>query len=426
MPTKKPSVAKPTLSPTKAPVFLFPVTQLIGPGMLSKQAAQGYSVALTDNYILVGGFYDNNKTGAAWLYNRSGEFLQKLTTNNFGATTPKSEYMFGLSVAMTDDVIVIGAPRDSNRLGAVFVFTKQEGDKFVEKQKLMFINPWELTGGADGGTGTHLSNEVGFSVAVTPTGNRIVAGAPAHNYGRGAVVVYALNSGDDGQYEFEALLTTAEQVGLSVLGMSVAVNAEGNLIFAGAPEASSMSTDDYTNGGTWTFTRNNANVWKQRGGMLRGKLGTDPESLCKQGFSVSLNSAGTRALVGGPSNNELEGGAWVFDYNAKTNAWIESAFLYPQSVDTLPEFGHSVALSEDGTVAVLGGPKDSNNVGAACVFALQQETGIWLEVQKLTPTHTVDNARMGHAVAIRGKNTVLAGGPYHYALQGAVWLFEGF
>jgi hypothetical protein len=61
-------------------------------------------------------------------------------------------------------------------------------------------------------------------------------------------------------------------------------------------------------GVTWMFTRS-AGVWSQYGNML---LGTGSVGFAGQGASVALSADANTALVGGPDDNNNAGAAWVF------------------------------------------------------------------------------------------------------------------
>ena len=59
--------------------------------------------------------------------------------------------------------------------------------------------------------------------------------------------------------------------------------------------------------GQWVFTRSDG-VWTQQGGKL---VGSGPIS-GGLSSSVSLSSDGSTAIVGGPNDNNDTGAAWVY------------------------------------------------------------------------------------------------------------------
>ena len=79
------------------------------------------------------------------------------------------------------------------------------------------------------------------------------------------------------------------------------------------------------------------------------------------------------ALIGGPDDNSLVGAAWVFTRSGAT--WTQQGPKLTGSDETgAGEFGTSVALSADGNTALIGGPSDNDRLGAAWVFTRSGST----------------------------------------------------
>jgi hypothetical protein len=88
--------------------------------------------------------------------------------------------------------------------------------------------------------------------------------------------------------------------------------------------------------------------------------------------------------------------------------------------------GSSVALSADGTTAIVGGPTDSSNAGAAWVFT--QSGGVWTQQgSKLVGIGAASPANQGSSVALSADgNTAIVGGSgdnFNSLQAGAVWVF---
>jgi hypothetical protein len=144
------------------------------------------------------------------------------------------------------------------------------------------------------------------------------------------------------------------------------------------------------------------------------------------GTAVAFSADGSRALVGAPA----EGAAYVFLRSG--DDWILEARL-PASGSQDTSFGTSVALSPDGTVALVGapftacpGPFFSPDCGA--VYAFARQGGVWQLEEKLTepPSGARDN-RFGLSLALSGDGSVaLIGVPYDYCegFCGAVFAFN--
>jgi hypothetical protein len=88
-----------------------------------------------------------------------------------------------------------------------------------------------------------------------------------------------------------------------------------------------------------------------------------------QGFSVALSGDGNTALVGGPADNANTGSVWVFTNGGGT--WTQQSNLIGTGASGAAGQGNSVAMSEDGTTAIIGGALDLHRTGAAWVFVSQ-------------------------------------------------------
>jgi hypothetical protein len=135
---------------------------------------------------------------------------------------------------------------------------------------------------------------------------------------------------------------------------------------------------------------------------------------------VAISADGSSAIVGGPidggSPPSTKGAAWVF---------TRSGGVWSQQGDKLVGAGavgsgwqgSSVAISADGNTAIMGGPFDNNNTGAAWVFT--RSGGVWSQQgSKLLGTAAVGEAEQGASVAISAYgSTAIVGG------SGAAWIF---
>lgn len=100
----------------------------------------------------------------------------------------------------------------------------------------------------------------------------------------------------------------------------------------------------------------------------------DGDSNDQFGREVAVSADGTTALVGNPEdenrNGENAGAAYVFERTG--GSWAQEAKLAAYDDDDDDEFGVSVAVASDGTTAIVGASDDSaldaRDVGAAYVF----------------------------------------------------------
>ena len=124
----------------------------------------GRSVSISGDYVVAGApYYYTYDSGAAYVYKRSGTtWGSQIKINASDAVTSE---LFGYSVAISGDTIIVGASRDdemADDAGAAYVF-ERSGLQWYEQAKLLASN-------------TTADGEFGQSVAVS--GNTVVVGAP--------------------------------------------------------------------------------------------------------------------------------------------------------------------------------------------------------------------------------------------------------
>jgi len=316
---------------------------------------QGVSVALSadGNTALVGGVFDY-PNGAAWVYARSGGVWTQQGSKLVGTGVEGSYFAEqGRSVSLSADgnTAIVGGDADNNGAGAAWVFTRSGG-------------VWTQQGGKLSGTGAVLPSGQGWAVALSGDGNTAMVGGPGDNGGYGAAWVYT-RSGGVWTQQGSKLVGTGE-VGFGAQGNAVALSADGNTALVGA-------SGDNNVGAAWVYTRSGV-VWTQQGGKLVG-AGAVWDMDEPPGISVSLSGDGNTALVGGPSVNDGAGAAWM--YTRSVGVWTQrgSNLVGAGAVGNAAQ-GTSVALSADGTTAIVGGPCDGAlpcgpihyPIGAAWVF----------------------------------------------------------
>ncbi len=278
-------------------------------------------------------------SGAAYVYTRNGStWIQRsyLKASNVGAGD-----LFGDSVAVGDDTIVIGAPQESSaatgvngngsdntapQSGAAYIFTRS-GNTFVEEAYVKASN----TGANDG---------FGNSVAVS--GASVLVGAPfedssatsvngdENNDGSpnaGAAYVFTKTNGDWLQ---EAYLKASNAEAEDFFGSSVALS--GNIAVAGAVGEDSVATGVNGNeednsatssGAAYVFQRKDA-IWNKINYLKASNTGASDNF----GFSVSvsrgtiligadLEDSGATGVNGSQASNSASGSGAAYTYVIK-------------------------------------------------------------------------------------------------------------
>ncbi|MCW3069561.1 MAG: Cadherin-like beta sandwich domain protein, partial [Solirubrobacterales bacterium] len=391
-------------------------------------ALLGFSVALSadGDTALVGGPRDNGFAGAVWVFTRSGGIWTqqgpKLTGGE--ATTGGSpgcgeaageeadECSVGRSVALSGDgnTAIVGSPRETGpcprssecaNQGAAWVFTRSG-------------STWSLQTKLTGGTEETGEGRFGHSVALSADGNTALAGAPSDHSAPGAAWVFTRSGSTWAQQGSK--LTAGEEQGEGHLGGSAALSGDGSTALIGGPG------DNGYAGAAWVFKRFGSGseaFWSQVGTKLTG---TEEQGASHFGFSVTLSGDATTGLVGGRADNSHAGAAWAFALSGSSWAQQGKKLTAGAEGSAEAEFGYSLALSQDGKLALIGAPRQEGSVGAAWLFARSADT--WIQDgPKLTGDQS-HKGLFGMSVALRADGTTaLVGAPNEDGKAGAVWVF---
>ena len=397
-------------------------TKLVGTGPTGTNAEQGSSVAISGdgNTALVGGWNDDNATGAVWVFTRTGGVWSQQGAKLVPSDAVKvAAVSVGVSVSLSTDgnTALVGGYVDNNGAGAAWVFTRSGGVWTQQGSKLV-------------GAGAVGLARQGFAVAISGDGNTAVVGGYDDNSSAGAAWVFTRSGGvwtPQG-----SKLAGTDAVGNAQQGHSVAISGDGNTIVIGG------WLDDQATpgaGAAWVFTRSGG-VWTPQGNKLVGTGGTGLYSAA-QGFSVAMSSDGNTLVSGGYTSDEsfagstsIPGAAWVFTRSGGVWAQLDSKLFGTGAVPGIIEQGIAVGISGDGNTIGVGGYRDSNDIGATWIFvsgapasatnlAFVQQPTDTVAGQPISPAVTVQLQDSGSSpVAQAGVSIVLALGSGTGTLSG--------
>ena len=306
----------------------------------------------------------------------------------------------GYAVALSSDgnTAIVGGYNDGGGAGAAWIFIRRDGLWLQQGPKLR----------GDGATDTQPFQ--GKSVALSADGNTAILGAPGDSGSAGAAWVF-VRSGEVWTQQGPKLVGSGA-VGAAAQGQSVAISGDGSFAAIGGP------ADDDNVGATWMFSRHDG-VWAQGGPKL---VGAGAEGRANQGVAVALSADGTTAIIGGYSDAANTGAAWIFAQAG--GAWIQQGpKLVGDGHSANATEGLSVALSADGDTAIVGGPQDRLQAGAAWVFV--RTAGRWTQQgSKLVAPASGRPSLFATSVALSGDGDIaMVGAPDDNAGAGAVWVF---
>lgn len=257
------------------------------------------SLSADGSTAVVGGYADNNATGAVWVFkSNNGNWTEtgKLSPADPSVNYGNGNVYFGWSIMISADAstIAVGGYGDNYYLGAVWIFNYSSGVWSQQGSKLV---PSDFTPQNNG----YNSNDVGYSVSLSADGNTVSTGGPADNGGLGASWVFARANGNWTQQGTK--INPNDGTNSQDFGYSTGLSADGNTLFAAAP------VDNGLIGAVWSFKNTNGN-WAQQGTKLAPAAANGANLYV--GFCLSVTGDGGTLLTGAPIDDSYNGSAYVF------------------------------------------------------------------------------------------------------------------
>jgi len=339
----------------------------------------GFAIAAVGGTLIVGAPFEYGN-GSSPSDNSAGNagavYVFELANDNWAekqylkAPSPRSDDFFGATLAVSDDLIVVGAPHFNIGLFKVVAPTDSGAAHVFSRQGSVWTHEAVLL--AEAGSGADL---FGFHVAIQ--GERVLVGAPYDSAGgthAGAVYSFVRSGG---AWKQEQKVLASSPIADSSLGVSLAI--EGELLVAGAQQDSSTSE---AAGSAYVFARE-ADRWKEQQRLQAPK----PQSLATFGVRVALNTG--RILVTAPGLDLKQratpaGEAFLFQRASASARWEVTAQLRASAPRAVDLFGGAAALTP--TTIVIGANGDASSAlgidgdaartdaalsGATHVFGLQ-------------------------------------------------------
>lgn len=288
----------------------------------------GTSLAGGDGVLLVGAV-GGDGAGAVYVFEvDGGRWVQ---SDKLTATGGEAGDGLGASLAVAGGYVLVGAPQQDGRAGAVHIFSR-EGDGWTAAGVLE---------GSDVGAGDQFGTSIAFD------GTTALVGAPRKASGAGAVYSFRLEAGTWTE------LGMVEAPGLeanSRFGSSLSL-IEGNIAFVGAPQRGG--------GAVFTFELGDEG-WSRLGSLVAFDGGA------RDAFGTSIALIEDELWVGAPRGNGFSGAVYTFRWGGE--AWTGSRKLeMPEGVGGRSGFGG--ALAGAAGVAVVGIAGGDNGAGLAAVYA---------------------------------------------------------
>jgi hypothetical protein len=392
---------------------------------------------------------------------------------------PEPNALFGTSVSILGDRMLVGSPSSGPPFGSVGVFERADDQWSVVQE----IDTPPL--GQSCGDGLF-----GWSVAVAE--QTLVVGSLGFGLGGiGSVRVFIQNrlTGNWNQESAgtqRGCLRGLDTDPLDLFGNSVAltpVSEIGQTLVVGAPGHSSgeapiaVADRDYS-GAIYIFEKINSVDWTQPGPTKASNAGGTYECIaCEEfacptsgegdGFGASVAISGNTIVVGAPGEGSAAtgvngdenddsapgaGAAYVFENI--DDEWVQTAYLKASNTDAGDRFGFAVAIHGD-TIVVGAEREDSDQVdnqganagtpesngldceaGAAYVF--ERSGGVWEQTQYLKASNVACGYFFGAMLSVNDTNLVVgspgessiggvnSGGAYVFSLVEGEWAQTNF
>ncbi len=351
----------------------------------------GSSVSMGRNQVLIGAPFDGEvvgeRTGAAYVFEFDG--IEWIEAAQLRDPLANEGDQFGSAVAISDDWLFIGSPRDvisPFRSGSVLAFQHDGG---------VWRAPIRV-----GPDDPSASSFFGYSLSLS--GDRVVIGAPRWNG-------VALNSGAAYIFEYDGVdwrqserLNPPDGEEDDFFGHSVSLHLERILV-----GAYGRNVHGENSGAAYVFDRDDSGVW------IQSELPAPAETFLSAKFGSAVALEGDRAVIGAAGGGEYRGvgadsGA-VYVYAFDSGQWQMEATLAPDDGEALDYFGHAVALA-DNRLLIGSREHDGLGVNAGAVYGFRFNDLSWLQNSKMQAVGTAAGSLFGTAVAVLG-DRLLIGAP---------------
>jgi hypothetical protein len=247
----------------------------------------GFAVAATGGMVVVGAYQDDDKgsnSGSVYVFekNSTGQYEQ---VSKLVASDGAADDQFGLTVAATDGMVVVGAFRDDDlgiNSGSVYVFQKNSTEQYEQVSKLV---------ASDGAANDQ------FGLAVAATDGIVVVGARQDDdIGINSGSVYVFEKNGTGQYEQVSKLVASD--GAADDNFGIAVAATDGIVVVGAYAA--YGNDDKA-GSVYVFEKNSTGQYEQ----VSKLVANDGAAGDQFGFAVA--ATGGMVVVGAWAHDDGKG-----------------------------------------------------------------------------------------------------------------------
>jgi len=359
----------------------------------------GGSVAIDQDILVIGAKFANQHQGYAYVYEfdhpSSGAWGQR---KQLSRANGQPFDLFGAAVAISENTIVVGAKGVISNTGAVYVFQRNAGG----------TDYWGLVKELTIATGKQ-DDYFGQAVDISEDGSFILVGAHgADHYQR--AYLFEKDSGGTNNWGLVKTFSPGDYGSETWDSVSVVIN--DDQVFIGAHGDSLNGT---SSGAVFVYQRHQGgtNAW----GYVTTLTASDPATGARFGKAIAVD--GARAIIGAHLSNSALGAAYIFERNAR-GVWEETARLSPADREAGDRFGQAVEIQ--GNMAIVAAFGDDAYKGSAYIFDYKPEEG-WVEQPKIVAPDGEAGDQLGVSVASY-YGTIVIGAPEAETSRGTVYLYQ--
>ncbi len=254
-------------------------------------------IGASGNVAVVGAIFNDQK-GAAYLFEKPASGWTTTTeTAILSASDGIDDNMFGLSVSISGDVVIVGAPSEVN---SAYLFEKPASgwQTMTETAKLKVSDA---------------TDDEGFGISVNICGDIAIVGSAFNNTsGRDAAYIFEKPASGWTTMSETAKLTPSNDITEGCFGWSVSISENHALV-------SSQEFNNVGNGVAFLFEKP-ASGWEN---MTETEKLTASDEAVDDWFGYSVSISGNYAIIGAPGKDYIvnnSGSAYIFK---NTNVGIE-------------------------------------------------------------------------------------------------------
>ncbi len=394
------------------------------PNLRRPRQYYGYSVSISGNYAIMGGYGDSRDTagnnimstsGAACIYERdvngNWKFKQKIV-----AQDREADDVFGFDVAISGNYAIVSAFSDGHdatggafmqSAGSAYIFERNSSGIWVQVQKIVASDR-----GAD---------DI-FGVSVAISGDYAIVGAKHEDHNAsgffpltdaGSAYIFERNS--SGVWQQVKKIVPSDRAAGDNFGNDVSINGKVAVIGAHYEDHDAFGNNPKSKAGSaYVFERDVNGSWTQVKKIVASDRDVDDL------FGTSVSVDGNIIMVGARTedhdvagNKKMENAGAVYVCEKKAGTWSQVQKIVASDRKPFSIFGN-VSLS--GNFAVVSAYYESmdanqsdsvHRAGAAYLFKRNTQTGVWSQVQKFTGQHRREYSYFGWDIAMSGNHVIV-------------------